>query len=150
VAGHIQSGGYGSFSKGFGSAAGNLLEAEVVTADGRVLVCNERRNSDLFWALKGGGGGSVWVVTRVTGRTHALPEHFGWASGKIKANSDDAFKRLIAQFVAFYAEHLFNPHWGEQIHLNPRNELELSLVSQGLTEAESKAVFAPFLAWVAA
>ena len=150
VAGHVQSGGYGSFSKGFGTAAGNLLEAEVVTADGRVLVCNARRNADLFWALKGGGGGSFGVITRVTVRTFALPENFGWASGKIKANSDAAYRRLIAQFVSFYAAHLFNPHWGEQIHLNPRNELELSLVSQGLDEADSKALFAPFLAWVAA
>lgn len=150
VAGHVSSGGYGSFSKGFGTAAGNLLEAEVVTADGRALVCNARRNSDLYWALKGGGGGSFGVITRVTLRTFDLPEKFGWASGKIKANSDDAYKRLIAQFMAFYAEHLFNPHWGEQIHLNPRNELELSLVSQGLSAADSQALFAPFLAWVAA
>ncbi|MFT3728961.1 MAG: FAD-binding oxidoreductase [Terricaulis sp.] len=150
VAGHIQSGGYGSFSKGFGSAASNLLEAEVVTADGRVVICNERRNSDLFWALKGGGGGSFGVVTRVTVRTHPLPQNFGWASGKIKASSDAAYKRLIAQFVAFYAEKLFNPHWGEQIHLGPDNALELSLVSQGLSESESNALFAPFFAWVAA
>lgn len=150
VAGHIQSGGYGSFSKGFGSAAANLLEAEIVTADGRALVCNERRHSDLFWALKGGGGGSFGVITRVTVRTHPLPEYFGWASGKIKANSDAAYRRLIAAFVSFYAEHVFNPHWGEQIHLNPRNELELSLVSQGLSETDSQALFAPFLAWVAA
>jgi len=122
----------------------------VVTADGRVLVCSERRNGDLFWALKGGGGGSFGIVTRVTVRTHPLPENFGWASGKIKANSDEAYRRLIAQFVTFYATHLFNPHWGEQIHLNPRNELELSLVSQGLSEEESKALFAPLLAWIAA
>lgn len=150
VAGHIQSGGYGSFSKGFGTAAGNLLEAEVVTASGRVLVCNERRHSDLFWALKGGGGGSFGIITRVTVRTHALPENFGWAMGKIKANSDDAYRRLIAQFVSFYAERLFNPHWGEQIHLNPRNELELAMVSQGVSAADSHALFAPLLAWVAA
>src|SRR5262249_29784122 len=81
---------------------------------------------------------------------HALPENFGWASGKIKANSDAAYRRLIAQFVSFYAAHLFNPHWGEQVHLNPQNELELSLVSQGLSNAESQALFAPFLAWIAA
>jgi len=36
VAGHIQSGGFGSFSKGYGTAAGSLLEAEVVTADGKL------------------------------------------------------------------------------------------------------------------
>ena len=150
VAGHIQSGGYGSFSKGFGTAAGNLLEAEVVTADGRVLVCNERRHSDLFWALKGGGGGSFGVLTRVTVRTHALPQRFGWASGKIKAQSDVAYRRLIAEFVSFYGAQLFNPHWGEQVHFAPDNTLELSLVSQGLTREEERETWAPFLTWIAA
>ncbi|MEZ5970575.1 MAG: FAD-binding oxidoreductase [Hyphomonadaceae bacterium] len=150
VAGHIQSGGYGSFSKRYGTAAGNLLEAEVVTADGRVRVCNERRNSDLFWALKGGGGGSFGVITRVTVRTHELPEHFGWASGVIKANSDAAYRRLITEFISFYAIALFNPHWGEQAHFRPNNTFEMSFVSQGLSTAESREVWAPFLAWIAA
>src|SRR5580693_5772215 len=46
VAGLIQSGGFGSFSKGFGSAAAGLLEAEVVTADGEVCIANRCTNSD--------------------------------------------------------------------------------------------------------
>jgi len=150
VAGHVQSGGFGSFSKCFGTAASNLLEAEVVCADGRVLVCNEHRDPELFWALKGGGGGSFGVVTKVTVRTHPLPANFGWASGKIKANSDAAFQRLIAQMISFYAEALFNAHWGEQVHFAPDNTLELSFVSQGLSAAEAQRIWAPFLAWLAA
>jgi FAD/FMN-containing dehydrogenase len=55
VAGLIQSGGFGSFSKGFGLAAAGLLEAQVVTADGVTRVVNARNDPDLFWALKGGG-----------------------------------------------------------------------------------------------
>src|SRR5271168_5269029 len=61
VAGLIQSGGFGSFSKHYGIAAGGLLEAEVVTADGKVRIANACTNPDLFWALKGGGGGSFGV-----------------------------------------------------------------------------------------
>jgi hypothetical protein len=57
VAGLIQSGGFGSYSKHYGLAAGGLLEAEVVTADGKIRVANACTNPDLFWALKGGGGG---------------------------------------------------------------------------------------------
>ncbi len=149
VGGHIQSGGFGSFSKRFGTAAGNLLEAEVVCADGGVRLCSERRHSELFWAIKGGGGGSFGVVTRITAKTHDLPQNFGWASGRIKANSDDAFHRLIAQFIDFYRDNLFNPHWGEQAHVHGDNSLELSFVSQGLSEEQSRALWAPFLAWVA-
>ena len=148
VAGHIQSGGFGSLSKRFGTAASNLLEAEIVCADGGVRLCSERRHPDLFWAIKGGGGGSFGVVTRVSVKTHDLPENFGWASGRIKANSDAAFQRLIAQFIDFYRESLFNPHWGEQVHVRGDNSLELSFVSQGLNQEESRRLWAPFLAWV--
>jgi FAD/FMN-containing dehydrogenase len=66
VAGLIQSGGFGSFSKNFGTAAGGLLGAEVVTADGKLRVANACTNPDLFWGLKGGGGGSLGVVTKLT------------------------------------------------------------------------------------
>jgi len=148
VAGLIQSGGFGSFSKGFGSSAASLLEAEVITADGVVRVVNACRNPDLFWAIKGGGGGSWGVVTRVTVRTHELPEFFGAAWGKIKATSDDAFRRLITRFVGFYAENLFNPHWGEQVALGPDNTLNISMVCQGLTSAQMREVWKPFFDWV--
>ena len=77
VAGLIQSGGFGSFSKAYGMAAASLLEAEIVTADGAVRIANACTHPDLFWAIKGGGGGSFGVVTRLTLRTHDLPEFFG-------------------------------------------------------------------------
>src|SRR4030088_2067739 len=77
VAGLIQGGGFGSFSKAYGMAAGSLLEAEIVTADGVVKIANACTNPDLFWGIKGGGGGSLGVVTRLTLRTHSLPEFFG-------------------------------------------------------------------------
>jgi FAD/FMN-containing dehydrogenase len=82
VAGLVQSGGFNSFSKRFGTAAAGLLEAEIVTADGQVRIANECKDPDLFWALKGGGGGTFGMVTRVTLRTHALPRFFGAAWGK--------------------------------------------------------------------
>lgn len=150
VAGLVQSGGFGSFSKGFGTAAGGLLEAEVVTADGRVRVANACTNPDLFWALKGGGGGSFGVISKLTLRTHPLPEFFGAAWGKVQAKSDSAFRALIAHFVTFYSEQLYNPHWGEQVAFAPDNTLHISVVCQGLTRAQTKAVWQPFFEWIAA
>ena len=87
VAGLVQSGGFGSFSKAYGMAAGSLLEAEIVTADGTVRIANACTNPDLFWAIKGGGGGSLGVVTRLTLRTHDLPAFFGAVFATIKASS---------------------------------------------------------------
>src|SRR5215471_15661915 len=144
VAGLIQSGGFGSFSKGFGSAAASLLEAEIVTANGAVRIANACTNPDLFWAIKGGGGGSWGVVTRVTLRTHDLPQFFGAAWGKIKAKSDDAFRKLIARFIDFYPDNLLNPHWGEQVTIGMDNSLKISMVCQGLDAEQMREVWKPF------
>ncbi len=78
VAGLIQSGGFGSFSKHYGMAAAGLLEAEVVTADGKIRIANACTNPDLFWALKGGGGGSFGAVSKVTLRLRELPDVSRW------------------------------------------------------------------------
>ncbi len=149
VAGLIQSGGFGSFSKHYGLAAAGLLEAEVVTADGQIRIANACTNHDLFWALKGGGGGSFGVISKLTLRVHDLPEFAGGASFKIKSASDEAFRRLIGRFVSFYREALFNGHWGEQVHVSPDNSMEVSMVSLGLSTEQSRKVWQPFLDWLA-
>jgi FAD/FMN-containing dehydrogenase len=148
VAGLVQSGGFGSYSPHYGTAAANLLEAEVVTADGQIRIANARNNPDLFWALKGGGGGNFGVVSKVTVRTHDLPEYFGAANFKIQAASDDAYRRLLQQFFKFYKESLFNDHWGEQVHVRPNNIFEVSMVSQGLSSEEARKIWQPFLDWL--
>ena len=149
VAGLVQGGGFGSFSKAYGLAGASLVEVEIVTADGEVRIANACANPDLFWAIKGGGGG-FGVVTRVTLRTHALPEYFGGAFASIKATSDAAARRLIGRIVEFYAQALFNPHWGEQIGFHPGGVVTISMVFQGLSQQEAEAVWRPFMDWVAA
>jgi FAD/FMN-containing dehydrogenase len=150
VAGLIQSGGFGSFSKRYGLAAASLLEAEIVTADGAIRIANSCTNPDLLWGLKGGGGGSLGVVTRLTLRTHDLPEFFGATNLTVKAASEAAFRRLIGQFIRFYSEALFNPHWGEQFSFRPGNILSIAMVSQGLSQPQAEKTWRPFLDWIAA
>ena len=148
VAGLVQAGGFGTFSKQFGTAAASLLEAEVVTADGQVRIANACTNPDLFWGLKGGGGGSLGVVTRLTLKTHDLPAMVGGISGIVQAHSDEAYRRLIARFIAFYADSLCNPHWGEIITLRPGNLMDLRMAFSGLDQAQAEAVWRPFLDWI--
>jgi FAD/FMN-containing dehydrogenase len=119
-----------------------------VTADGEVRIANACSNPDLFWALKGGGGG-FGIVTRVTLKTRALPEFFGGVFATIEATSDNAYRRLIAKTVEFYAQALFNPHWGEQI-LIARGSVAFSMAFQGLSRQEAMEVWKPFFDWVAA
>ena len=113
-------------------------------------IVNARREPELFWALKGGGGGSFGVVTRMTLRTWDLPETFGAVTVSFRAVSDEAYRRLLTAFVAFYAEHLCNPHWGELARLIPGRQLEIGMNFQGLDRAEAAAVWRPFLTWVEA
>lgn len=147
VAGLIQSGGFGSFSKNYGCAAAGLIEAEIVTADGQVRIANAYQHADLFWALKGGGGGSLGAITRLTLRTRELPETFGAVSGTIKASSDEAYRELIARAISFYKSALFNRHWGEQMSFR-NGRLKLDMVFQGLGQQEAEKTWAPFLEWV--
>ncbi|WP_038216498.1 FAD-dependent oxidoreductase [Xenophilus azovorans] len=145
VAGLVQSGGFGSFSKAFGLASASLLQAEVVTADGAVRTVNACRDPELFWALKGGGGGSFGVVTRLTLKVHPLPRTFGAIEMTVQAASPEAFRRLIAQTLGFARTALLSPHWGEQIRLLPGERLQVSMVFQGLNRAEAGAVWQPFI-----
>ena len=71
MAGLTLGGGYGPLIGRFGLALDNLVEAEVVLADGRVVVANDANEADLFWALRGGGG-NFGVVTAMRCRLHAL------------------------------------------------------------------------------
>ena len=149
VGGLVLGGGFGSYSKNFGTAAASLLEAEVVTADGSVRIANPFINRDLFWALKGGGGGSFGVVTRMTLHTYELPEFFGFVSVAIRASSETAFHRLVRRFVDLYAEHLHSPQWGEIANVEPGNVLHIQMSFQGLDERQAQSVWHPFLDWVA-
>jgi FAD/FMN-containing dehydrogenase len=150
VAGLVQGGGFGSFSKGFGTGAASLLEAEIVTADGEIRTVNAVREPELFWALKGGGGGTFGAITRLTLATHPLPDHVGPVSLTLRAKSDDAYRKLITRFVDLYATNLCNPHFGEQIRLHPDNRLEVRMLFQGIAKDDARAAFKPLFDFVEA
>lgn len=149
-AGFANGGGFGSFSKGFGTGASNLLEAEVVTADGRIRVVNAFQDPELFWALKGGGGGSFGVITRLTFRTHDLPDMIGGVSGTLQADSDDAYAALVAQLLRHFRDRLCNPHWGESMEFHGDRRVDLKMLFQGIDDDAAKATWQPLLDWVAA
>lgn len=67
--GYTQGGGHSALSTSFGLSADNTLEWEVVTADGELVTASRTENSDLYWALSGGGGGNYGVVLSMTVKT---------------------------------------------------------------------------------
>ncbi len=73
IAGHAMGGGMGLAGRQFGLTADNILSVQIVTADGRVRTASANSNPDLYWALRGGGGGNFGVVTSFTFRVHGVP-----------------------------------------------------------------------------
>lgn len=82
VAGLTLGGGLGILGRKYGVTSDHLIGAEIVLADGRILECDEHRDEDLFWALRGAGAGSLGVVTSLVFRTIPAPEatnfHLAW------------------------------------------------------------------------
>jgi FAD/FMN-containing dehydrogenase len=73
-AGYSLGGGYGLLSRTFGLGCDHVVEAELVDAEGRALRVAEDQHPDLFWALRGAGGGSFGVVTNLKYRLDAVPK----------------------------------------------------------------------------
>jgi hypothetical protein len=82
IGGQVLGGGLGLLGRSRGLTLDQLVAAEVVLADGRVVECDERRHEDLFWALRGAGAQGLGVVTRLTLRTVPEPAatsfHLKW------------------------------------------------------------------------
>ncbi|HEU5184749.1 MAG TPA: FAD-binding protein [Gemmatimonadaceae bacterium] len=91
VGGFTLGGGIGRLSRAYGLAADNLLSAQLVTADGRLVTVSETENESLFWALRGGGGG-FGVVTSFELRLHEMPNAV-W-SGALIYRIEDASRVL--------------------------------------------------------
>ena len=146
--GFLQGGGFGSWSKKYGVAAAGMLEAEGVTAAGELRVANACQNEDLFWALRGGGGGTFGVVTKVTLMTHPLPSTFGHVEGTLEAKNDAAFKELLVHFVDLAGRSLTGESWGESVNVCPNDTLHISMAFEGMSADEAKQVWAPLRQWL--
>jgi FAD/FMN-containing dehydrogenase len=110
MGGYIQGGGHSPLSSIHGMAADHVLSMEVVTADGRFVTADFNQNTDLFWALRGGGGSTFGVVTSVTVKAYpdleVTASTFSFSVGG-NITSDD-FYGGIRDFMDYF------PDWSSQ------------------------------------
>jgi len=118
IAGLTLGGGLGILGRRYGLTCDQLVAAQVVLADGSVVECDEERESELFWALRGAGGGQFGVVCRFEFKTLPAPRvttldlawplrHTVAAIAAWQAWSPDAPDELAASLVIAEDVHLF-------------------------------------------
>ncbi|MFF9205328.1 FAD-binding oxidoreductase [Streptomyces sp. NPDC014986] len=73
ISGLTLGGGHGMTSRAYGLTCDNLIQATLITADGRELTVNSAENEDLFWALRGAGNAHFGIVTELRFTTHPAP-----------------------------------------------------------------------------
>jgi len=92
LAGLALGGGLGILGRTHGVTSDQLLSAQVVLADGRIVECDSERHTDLFWALRGAGAGNFGVVTELELATVAAPPatsfHLSWPASRAAAVID--------------------------------------------------------------
>ncbi|XP_012945238.1 uncharacterized FAD-linked oxidoreductase ARB_02478 [Aplysia californica] len=127
MGGYTQGGGHSPMTRTLGLAVDNLLEATLVTVDGRILTVSEMGTSaieldgsvtrtndtSLFWAIRGGGGGTWGAVLTFTFKLHYAPERFRNVQAQwiLKAGTVDSFGRETLKFVLREVAKLC-PNWG--------------------------------------
>jgi FAD/FMN-containing dehydrogenase len=113
IAGVTLGGGFGLAGRHLGLTLDSLLAVQMVTADGQLRTVDEHTDPDLFWALRGGGGGNFGVVTQFVFRVHPLPQAASYFNVEWPWSSADE---------AIEAWQTWAPHAREQVtsilHLN--------------------------------
>jgi hypothetical protein len=88
IAGLTLGGGWGHLHAKYGLAIDNVVAADVVTADGRLLTANASENQDLFWGVRGGGG-NFGIITSLEYRLHEVGPVLGGAVFHPTANAKE-------------------------------------------------------------
>uniref|UniRef100_A0A0W0F8P0 FAD-binding PCMH-type domain-containing protein n=2 Tax=Moniliophthora roreri TaxID=221103 RepID=A0A0W0F8P0_MONRR len=139
--GWVLGGGHSALAPSYGLGVDNALQFTVVIASGEVLTANAYSNPELFWALRGGGGGTFGVVTSVTYRTHELVPVTGVFFGSNFTSSAVA-KEVVSEFFRILPG-LADAGWGGYSSIS-NGRLTAFMVSPNVSYADANATFTPF------
>ena len=124
----------------------NVLEITIVTADGQHIVANAYCNQDLFWALRGGGGGTWGVVTSVTYQTHPSTT-FSAAFIAVNSTNPNSTQNLLTEIIRL------TPSLVEQGYgaygVGAPSEIQVGFISPNVTAEQTQATFLPLFEFAA-
>ena len=134
------------YSHGRFAGVDNVLEITIVTADGDHVIANPYNNEDLFWALRGGGGGTWGVVTSVTYKTHPSTP---FSAAYLLANSTNAnsTQNLLAEIIRLTPS-LIDQGYGGYIR-GTVDQIALIVLSPNVTAEQTQATFLPLFEFAA-
>ena len=118
----------------------NVLEIRIVTADGNHVIANAHCNKDLFWALRGGGGGTWGVVTSVSYKTHPSTS-FSSALLLVGSTNADSTHKLFTEIIRLTPS-LIEQGYGGYIGVSVQG-FQLYLLSPNVTAEQTNATFFP-------
>lgn len=102
IGGYLTGGGHSALSVSYGMAADNVLEVTMVTPTGSLITANECTNTDLFWAIRGGGGGTFGVITSATIKTYPTPSYAILDFTILMATASDAYWDMQTYMLSQY------------------------------------------------
>jgi FAD/FMN-containing dehydrogenase len=154
MGGYIQGGGHSPLSPQFGTGADQVLSMEVTTADGKFVTADFTQNTDLFWALRGGGGSTFGVATSLIVKAYpdlqVTASTFDFAiGGDITAeNFWTGIRQYLDHFPSLAAEGIY-AYWFILAGETGPNFKMMPFWAPGKTADETNALLAPWLAQLA-
>ena len=145
--GYAQGGGHSFLSGLYGLAADNVLEWEVVTPDGRHLVATPNQNTDLYFALSGGGGGTYAVVVSMTMRVFKDGPIGGvsFSFSSFAAGGDENFWGAIEVFHAHLQPLVDNGGISAQYLMSKKTFSVLGMMAPNRTSSELVTLLDPMM-----
>lgn len=141
--GFIGGGGHSSLSPIFGLAVDNALQFTVVLANGEVVVANDAQNTDLFWALRGGGAGTWGVVVDVTLRAYPGPKIMTKLLYLCVYNDTKTFQSVMTKFIELQPQMSKDGFAGYWFSL--QNALAFEYFTYDINKTETVRRLTPFL-----
>ncbi|KDR72544.1 hypothetical protein GALMADRAFT_213094 [Galerina marginata CBS 339.88] len=140
--GWVMGAGHSAFAPSFGLGVDNVLQFTIVLANGQYITANAHQHPDLFWALRGGGGGTYGIVVSATYKTHPI---FPVTMFALVANftAPNIAQEVVTEFVKLHPA-ISDAGWGGYTGISNTN-FQTLFVRPNTSEADANSTFSHLL-----